>query len=333
MVLPFGCFILVFLLLPALYLLVWVVKAGLGRQGGTIAQGIRRADAVCGWCGHTAGIDETARCSECGRRYDQAGVATRALAIRLGPPLTIITLLLLPIAIAIGGVTAPIVGSILTQVQYRVSNPMHTKYNYSARPTGTYDDRIQNLIPDYQLTVISDGIIDGRATVQPLISGTITLRLDGSDVQDTEVVWSVDDQRWQLRDDAGNLIAEGDDIEQAVEAAYQRSGADSLWKGSPDELADAQRMIRMTIQNSRVGSLSFSSAMNDYGLQSMGGGGGTSSASASTLSPMRTAMMIIAGVLPLALLVLVVFLIHQARRRVLNAVAIQASGSAPAPLK
>ena len=96
------------LILPLI--IVLVVVDHYARKARTKRFALMKAGTpVCGACGHTAILDDTDRCPECGELYTHAGVYTQALQLRLGPPHwhTVITNIIS--ALLLGGLTALII--------------------------------------------------------------------------------------------------------------------------------------------------------------------------------------------------------------------------------
>jgi hypothetical protein len=295
-----------------LLVLAWIIRAGLGRGSGPVFRGLRHSRAVCGSCGYAADVRAAERCPECGSRYHDGGIVTRALAVRMGPPLWVIAIVILPLGLVIAGLLGPLVSRVISQIEYGIADARALKYDYRTRPN--YGPNWQrNDRPTYDFTIAMD-VIAGAGQGPP-VSGLIELGIGGGGLDTYRATYDIGDGEWILLDADDRELERGTALPDAAEALYRRSGADGLWEGSAAEMANARQLAELTLTTTSVTSAYAAPPVTEeYGLGSLSGGGGGGSVGT---GPM--ARLVVRVILPLASLCLplvAVLVIHRVRRRV-----------------
>lgn len=160
-------------------------------------------------------------------------------------------------------------------------------------------------------------------------SGTVTFEFRQGAVTTDTVLYDFKTDTWEHRSETGSGIQSGTsaDITLAIDAMFHKAllkngTAANAWAGFADELDDA-RSVATTALSPAWSGLSLSGVQGGQGLFPAGTGTSyTSSASPiSGVSTLREALQLAAGLVPIAVGVILIVRMHRKRRRVLAPVA------------
>ncbi|GAB4515549.1 MAG: hypothetical protein Tsb0013_20140 [Phycisphaerales bacterium] len=280
---------------------------------------------VCGACGHPAMLREATRCPECGDTYAHAGVFTRALEVRTGPPfvttavtgvLGSIVLGLLAMGTVMGlGASSGVGGGIQGRLEQRQGFTPNATWNATARPA-----------PRYTFQVVHEGLASGPPTANTMpTNGTVTLRILGAPDTGAIAVYDMNTNTWTLTDAGGTLLDSGNDLADGAEALLRTSGLDNAWDGSARELQDARAIAHaaMTTVSLPAGAPS----SNTFGLSRTSSGLSFAGGSPTGAPPGVLILAIVAGAAPL--LGTIAWLIVMGVRRQRDLIPAQEPNSAP----
>ncbi len=304
--------------LPILLLMVaavfFMVRASIGRGWGPVFRGMRDGRAVCGNCGHEVSLPKIDVCPECGAPYAVAGIATRAAAIRLGPPMFLVVLILFSTAVMFSMVTTPIISFVVQEiVDYDLKD-------YEVSATVTPVDEGAGVAVDFELGVTIDAIVKARNS--PLSgfdpqSGTMTLTLTGGDVStEHELTFDVISDAWDLRAVDGELApgveASGTERVDGLVALFEASGVNPIWADPATGIA----LDELQSMTGGGGSFSVTSGTDTLGMQWQIGSWSRNTTGRSMW--VTVAVVILYQAVPIALLLLSIFWINHIRRRALG---------------
>lgn len=301
--------------LPILLLMVaavfFMVRASIGRGWGPVFRGMRDGRAVCGNCGHEVSLPKIDVCPECGAPYAVAGIATRAAAIRLGPPMFLVVLILFSTAVMFSMVTTPIISFVVQEI---VDNDLK---DYEVSSTLTPVDEGAGAAVDFEIGVTIDAIVKIRNSTWSEFdpeSGTMTLTLTGGDVStEHELTVDVISGAWDLRAMDGELApgieASGTERVDGLVAFFEASGVNPTWADPATGLALDE------LQSMSGGGGSFTVA-NGTGMQWQTGSWSLNSTGRSMW--VTVAVVILYQAVPIALLLLSILWINHIRRRALG---------------
>lgn len=304
------------ILLFVAIVLGWALQNALRRTGKSGKyRAVHHGAAVCGACGYPASPRDTDVCAECGQRYDHAGVLTRALAIRTGPPFALTVVAALFASLIVGVVASELAKRAYNAVVYGGASVGHIKNHQDYTPSGTVTVNATGAVPNYQLRVTHEGTTTGFSSTSMPFEGTITIELTNGGNGHT-VVYDIEAQRWELRDANGATTQSGTDLAQGAEAFFIANALDTVWAGSQDELIDV-RAIGANAVNSTA-PIASQTPGTPYGLATNGGGSSyTSGGSFSNTSPVQAGVQLAAGLLPMAFSVVILVIAHRRRQRIL----------------
>lgn len=224
-----------------LAVIVWVIAASRGRLAGGAGRALKRERAVCGACAYAVDATNLVRCPECGTHYAEGGIATRALAVRLSPPVWVV-------AVGLGYVWLGVLGVLLlvgTSLTRTVRGPAMDQtmtfslgYRATSGPAVSGDPATER--PNYTILLDGDLLESGR-TGRTTGKAEIGLMIESTPVGRLE--FDVSTRVWRLLDGTGAEVDAGDGVgAEQVDRLYEMTGV-SGWRGEASEREDATRLV------------------------------------------------------------------------------------------
>ncbi|MCA9310740.1 MAG: hypothetical protein KDA21_06010 [Phycisphaerales bacterium] len=215
------------LILPIFLVMIlavfFMVRASIGRGWGPVFRGMRCGRGVCGNCGHEVSLPRLDVCPECGAPYEVAGVATRAAAIRLGPPMILVTLILFATAAIFSLVTTPILLALVTAIVPAAGS--HYLADATARPIagGT------GPAPVHEVHIVLDMMLDpGERPGGTITSdnGTVTMELVGPDARTAMLEFDRATSSWTMTQGGSAKVTSGEGIDAGIRSMYDAAELD-----------------------------------------------------------------------------------------------------------
>ncbi len=244
---------------------LWVLAAAAGLDRPRRWLRGQSGALACGACGHEAVTpDRIATCPECGAEYARAGLLTPRAGLRYGPPLWVVSLLLLALVVIGSALLAPIAGRAANTATIGGPQIILQRQTASYAPgiMGSVPGVTTQGMPDYRLAFHRDLAVT-RVPPSPSAganelacalevelvvgpgarSGPTSHGTAGLSVYHLHA--TAGNGLWRIEDAGGAELGRGTGGPAAgVEKLYEAGGIHSTqpagWTGSADELREAQ---------------------------------------------------------------------------------------------
>lgn len=270
--------------------------------------------AVCGACAHPVSLPHSTRCPECGDTYAHAGIFTRALEVRVGPPLITSALVSVFACLFLGLMMAGLAfGLAASYFPNTVQGQMTQIHGYT--PSATWNAS-NAPAPNYIFEVKHEGPTTGVSSPAMPTSGTVTINILGAPDTGASAVYDIALGTWTMTDQSGAVLDSGNDFADGAEALMRHSGLDNAWDGSQRELEDARLIAsEATLSTTPPPGLPGS---NTFGLNNNSSSSSFAGGSSTTSAPLVLLASLIIGAFPV-LGSIAIFIVKGVRqRRILN---------------